>query len=85
MNQMRAPRVLAKGARRPTNLSLSEALVGEARALGVNLSRAAELGVATEVARVRAQQWIERNRAAMESWNDYVAENGLPLEDLRLF
>jgi hypothetical protein len=31
----------------------------------------------------RAESWIERNRAAMDSWNDYVDRYGLPLQDLQ--
>jgi len=51
----------------------------------VNLSQAAEDGIARAVAAARNAAWVERNRAAMESWNDYVRQNGLPLEDLSLF
>lgn len=85
MHRSITPRRPSDGAKRPTNVTLPEALVREAKALGVNLSRAAEQGLAAEVAQVRARQWVQRNRAAMDSWNDYVARNGLPLGDLRLF
>lgn len=71
--------------KRPTKVMLSEALVAEADTLGVNLSQAAEQGLLAEIARARGEQWVERNRAAMESWNEYVARNGLPLDDLRVF
>jgi len=66
-------------------LSLSESLVWEARELSVNLSQAAEDGIARAVAAARRATWVERNRPAMESWNEYVRQNGLPLEDLSLF
>jgi len=32
-----------------------------------------------------AKRWLEENREAIEGWNRYVEEHGLPLEDLRLF
>ncbi|MFL5288257.1 MAG: type II toxin-antitoxin system CcdA family antitoxin [Rhodopila sp.] len=74
-----------EGPKRATNLSLSESLVWEARELSVNLSQAAEDGIARAVAAARRAAWVERNRPAMESWNEYVRQNGLPLEDLSLF
>ena len=27
----------------------------------------------------RKRQWVEENRAAIQSWNDYVEKHGLPL------
>lgn len=79
---MRMERI-ASGPRRPTNVSLSEELLAEAKSLGINVSRACEAGLAAEVKRVGEQKWIEENRAAMQSWNDWIDENGMPLADLR--
>ena len=70
---------------RPTNLSLSTALVDEAKALGVNISLAAAWGLEQAVAKTRAERWLEENRAALDSYNEYVEEHGLPLEKFRLF
>lgn len=71
--------------RKPTNLSLDAALLQEARSLDINLSRAAEDGVAQAVARARAERWKRDNAAALNSSNDWVARNGLPLETYRTF
>jgi antitoxin CcdA len=71
--------------RRSTNLSLDSALLSEARALEINLSRAAEEGVRAAVAQARADRWRAENRAAIESSNAHVAAHGLPLERLRPF
>ena len=79
---MRMDRI-ASGPRRPTNVSLSEELIAEAKALGINVSRACEAGLAAEVRKVGEQRWIEENRAAMQSWNDWIDEHGMPLADLR--
>ncbi len=70
-------------ARRATNLSIDSALLQEARALQVNLSRAAENGIAEATAKAKAEVWKRENRAAVESSNDYVRENGLPLAKVR--
>lgn len=71
--------------RLPTNLSLSETLVAEAKKLDINLSRAAEQGLAVAVATERARRWKEENRAAIEAQNAWVAEHGLPLAKYRMF
>ena len=70
---------------RATNLSLSAALVDEAKELGVNISLAAASGLEQAVAKRRAERWLEENAAAIDSYNDYVEKNGLPLETFRLF
>jgi antitoxin CcdA len=64
---------------------LSEALVAEARDLRINVSRACEDGLATEVRRERAKRWQDENAAGFEAWNAYVAENGVPLAAYRKF
>lgn len=71
--------------RRRTNLTLDAALVEEARALGINLSRAAEAGLADAVKAAREAAWLEENRAALESSNRWVEEHGLPLAKYRQF
>lgn len=75
----------ARPARRPANLSLDAALVAEAKALGVNLSAACEGGLAAAVKQARAARWREENADAIEAYNQYVEEHGLPLEALRQF
>lgn len=72
-------------ARRPTNLSLDPALVEEARSLGVNLSRACERGLATQVAEERARRWLAENADSIASSNSFVEKSGLPLARLRRF
>lgn len=71
--------------RKPTNLSLDATLLAEAKALKVNLSRAAEDGVRNAVAAARAKQWKTENAAALQSSNDYVEKHGLPLEEFSQF
>ena len=31
------------------------------------------------------RQWVAENRAAMESWNEHVEQNGVPLAEFRQF
>lgn len=74
-----------KQARRPTNLSLDNALLQEARALGINVSRSAEAGIAEAVRRSKRERWLNENEAALKSSNEYVELNGLPLSRHRQF
>jgi len=76
---------MPQGARKHTNLSMDTDLVAEARALKINLSRAAEEGVRQAIAETRARQWREENADAIKSANQRVAENGLPLDKYRQF
>ncbi|MCV3273960.1 type II toxin-antitoxin system CcdA family antitoxin [Roseobacter sinensis] len=71
--------------RKSTNLSLDATLLQEARALKVNLSRAAERGVRAAVAEARTAAWQAENRGALESSNSYVETHGLPLDRHRNF
>ena len=76
----------AAGARkRPTNVSLRESLLEEAKALGVNVSSACERGLEAEVRSAQAERWLAENQPAFESWNAYVEANGLPLRRHRQF
>ena len=75
----------ARANRRATNVTLPIDLLDEARAFGLNISQACELGLKAELARSRAAQWLEENREALLSSNAYVERNGLPLSQFRQF
>jgi antitoxin CcdA len=71
--------------RKATNLSLDSELLQEARALGVNVSRAAEAGVRLAVRQARADAWRIENAEAIGSSNAWVEAHGLPLSAFRQF
>lgn len=71
--------------RKATNVTLPAALLKEARELGINLSQACERGLAASVAEARAQRWLKDNREALNAWNEYVEQHGLPLAEFRQF
>jgi antitoxin CcdA len=71
--------------RKATNVSLNEALLAEAKSLHINISKAAEAGLASAVAEQRALLWRKTNQAALESSNAYVTQHGLPLAKYRSF
>ncbi len=73
------------GTRKATNLSLDVALVAEARALGINLSRTCEDALAKQIAAERGRRWQEENKEAIDAWNAWAENNELPLEKYRQF
>ncbi len=68
-----------------TNLTLNSTLLKEAKALGVNISQSAEIGIANAVRLQKQKRWLEENREAIEGSNQYVEEHGLPLRHFRKF
>ena len=75
----------AQAPKRATNVSLAESLLAEAKQLRINISQAAEAGVARAVAEKRAELWVAENQKAFECWNAYVEKKGLPLGQYRSF
>ncbi len=73
------------GKRKPTNLSIDQGLVFEARQLGLNISGAAEAGLMQAVKQAKTEQWLAENQHAVKSSNAYVEKFGLPLRRYRNF
>ena len=71
--------------RRATNLTIDASLIDEARALKVNVSRAAEAGIVQAIREQKARQWQQDNAGAIQSSNEWVDRHGLPLTKHRLF
>lgn len=71
--------------KRATNISLRSDLIEEAKRLDINISQACEQGLEQQVAKTRAEAWLEENREALESSNAYVEKHGLPLARYRMF
>jgi antitoxin CcdA len=71
--------------KKPTNLTLDQGLLSEARTFGVNLSQAAEAGLRRAVRDAKATAWKRENAQALEASNAWVEQRGLPLEKYRPF
>jgi antitoxin CcdA len=71
--------------RRPTNVTLPTALVEEAKALGINLSRACESGLQAALSAERTRLWKADNAGAIADYNQWIEDHGLPLEEYRQF
>ena len=71
--------------KRATNVSLPGHLVDEAKRLSINVSQACETGLHEQVRKALGEEWKRENREAIESWNKWVAENGMPYDEYRQF
>jgi antitoxin CcdA len=80
-----ASRRASEASKKATNVSISETLLADAKALQINVSRAAEAGLDRAIAERRAEIWLQENKEALQSSNDYVERNGLPLTKHRQF
>lgn len=67
------------------NLTLDAGVAENARALGVNMSRVAEVAIAEAAKVERNRIWREENSAAIAAYADEVARDGLPLAQFRSF
>lgn len=72
-------------ARKPHDVTVSEALVAEAEELGLDVTGAAEKGIALAIKAEKERRWKIENAEAIKASNDYVAKHGLPLAKYRLF
>lgn len=71
--------------RKSVNLSIDADLLAEAKALKVNVSRAADAGLAKAISLRKAEVWLEENRPAIEENNRYFEQHGLPFSEYRGF
>ena len=72
-------------ARKAHDLSVSETLAVEAEALRLDVTGAAEKGIALAIKAEKERRWKLENADAIKADHDYVAKHGLPLAKYRLF
>ncbi len=72
-------------ARKATNITLSADVLAEAKALGINISRACDDSLRALVKAERERRWREENAAYIAAYNRLVEKDGLPLEGWRTF
>jgi antitoxin CcdA len=76
---------MSPSARKSIRLSLDSDLISEARALKIDMSRAAEEGITKAIKAERERLWRLENAEAIRFDNEYVAKHGLPLAKYRQF
>lgn len=75
----------ARRRKKAANLSVDEALLEHARRLKLNLSQVLEAGLAEAIRRQESADWLRKNRAALEAYNEHVEKHGVFSDGLRSF
>lgn len=70
-------RILLCMAKTAVNLSISDAILNEARALKLNLSKVFEEGLREHLRQRRAEKWKEENKEAIRAYNERLEREGL--------
>ena len=67
--------------KKPVNCSMNSDLVARAKAMGINVSAAAEAGLLTAVEQAERRRIEEETAAIVAYWNDYEAQFGSPADE----
>lgn len=82
---MNVVRPKSSSIRKPVNISMSAALLAEAKALNLNLSKIAESAVESEVRSQKFEDWRKANAPALKAYRERVRKRGVLLDGLRRF
>jgi len=69
--------------KRAANVSIDEEILAEAKKLGINLSQTLETELRERVRQAKIDRWSEENKKAIDSYNRFIAENGIWSEEYR--
>ncbi|GJL97958.1 MAG: hypothetical protein DHS20C06_17750 [Hyphobacterium sp.] len=76
---MRTHSATTSAPRRRVNLTISEDVIAEAKALSINTSQAAEAGIREALLQARETAWREDNRTAIKAHNTRIEKDGVLL------
>jgi len=71
--------------KKPTNVSINSDLLAQAKELKINLSATLENALTDLVNAKQQELWKQKNKTAIEAYNQLVDENGVFGDDLRSF
>ena len=71
--------------KKAANLSVDERLLARARRLKLNLSQVFEAGLTDAIRRQEAEEWLKKNRAALDAYKEHVEKHGVFSDGLRSF
>lgn len=77
--------MLATQPKRSVNLAINGALIQEAKALEINLSREFEAHLTRLVNQRQQEKWLIENREALDAYNAHIERDGIFSEGLRSF
>ena len=74
-----------QGAKRAANLTLSTDVLAEAKALGINISKACDAHLRELIRKEKEARWKAEHADFIQAYNQTVAEESLPLDAWRTF
>ena len=75
----------SSNSKRATNLTLSTEVLADAKALGINISKACDLHLRELVRKEKEARWKAEHADFIQAYNQCVAEECLPLDAWRTF
>lgn len=77
--------IVAKVARKPTNISLPVALCADAKELGINISKVCEQSLREVISASKQQIWAAENAEFIAEYNHRVEAEGTLLQEWNTF
>ncbi|HVS27146.1 MAG TPA: type II toxin-antitoxin system CcdA family antitoxin [Burkholderiales bacterium] len=71
--------------KKAANLSVDIDLLERAKRLKLNQSQIFETGLSEAIRQRQREEWLKKNRAAIEAYNEYVDKHGVFSDGLRSF
>ncbi|MDP3785869.1 MAG: type II toxin-antitoxin system CcdA family antitoxin [Undibacterium sp.] len=71
--------------KKPTNLSINNDLLRQARELDINLSATLEAALCEQLKEKQAQIWLQQNHEAIAAYNQSVDDDGVFSDGIRGF
>lgn len=75
----------AAAPKKPTNVSINSDLLEKAKGLNINLSATLEAALVEQLRTEQRNQWKAENAKAIQTYNDFVENNGVFSDGLRKF
>lgn len=77
--------VLKSTSKKATNITLSQEVLDEAKALGLNLSQTCEQLLRGAIRAEKDRRWAQEHAAYIAAYNDTIEQDGLTLAASRSF
>ncbi len=71
--------------KKAANLSVDGELLDSAKRLKLNLSQVFEAGLSAAIREKQRTQWLSKNRAALEAYNEHIERDGVFSDAMRSF
>jgi len=71
--------------KRPTNLTVNSDLLKTAKKMKINISATLEDALKSKVQQQMSTDWLAENKVAIESYNQFIEDNGVFSDGIRKF